>query len=80
MSDQDALQIIRGWKAMAARHGKSPTQLWRDVRDGLFPAPLRLGKNSVGWTVKMYADHLDSLPRVTYAPTPADGPGPAKAA
>jgi len=27
----------------------SGTTIWRMVRDGEFPAPLRLSKNTVGW-------------------------------
>ena len=29
--------------------GLSRTTLWRKVRDGEFPAPVRLGANSIGW-------------------------------
>ena len=29
--------------------GKSRTTVWRDEREGLFPARRRTGKNSVGW-------------------------------
>ena len=31
--------------------GKSTATLWRWVRDGLFPAPIRIGPNSVAWRV-----------------------------
>ena len=31
------------------RSGKSRTTLWRDVRAGRFPAPLKLGANRIGW-------------------------------
>lgn len=29
--------------------GKSRSTIWRWVRDGNFPVPLSLGKNSIGW-------------------------------
>lgn len=35
--------------AVVARVGVSPTTLWRWHRSGRFPAPVRLGANSVGW-------------------------------
>ena len=59
-------RIIRGYKALIRKRGGSRVQIWRDVRDGLFPAPIELGPNSVGW----YEDEIDrwlaSRPRRTY--------------
>ena len=46
----------------------SRTTLWRRVRAGKFPAPIKTGENSIAW----YADEVDeaqaNLPRVNYAP------------
>jgi predicted DNA-binding transcriptional regulator AlpA len=58
--------IVRGWKAAGRRVGKSPVQLWRDVRDGKFPAPIELGPNSVGWFDDEIIGHLESRPRRSY--------------
>ena len=71
-------KILRGYKAARDKTGKSRVQIWRDVRDGLFPAPIALGPNSVAW----YEDEVDawlaSRPRRTYgAETPYEAPGEA---
>ena len=47
--------------------GLSRTTIWRRVRAGTFPAPKKLGANSVGWREQTIVDHLDSLPTVSYA-------------
>jgi prophage regulatory protein len=49
----------------------SRVQRWRMTKAGMFPAPVQLGPNSVGW----YEDEIDAWlaaqPRRTYgAPTP----------
>ena len=53
------------------RMGWSRTTLWRRVRAGEFPAPVKTGKNGgIAW----YDDEVDAaqekLPRVNYAPGP----------
>lgn len=63
-------RIIRGYKALTNKIGGSRVKVWRDVRDGLFPAPIILGPNSVGWYENEVNEWLASRPRVTYAPTP----------
>ncbi len=50
------------------KRGGSRTKLWRDVRDGKFPAPVQLGPNSIGWYSDEVDEDIDSLPRVHYAP------------
>jgi prophage regulatory protein len=35
--------------AVRDRVGLSDTTLWRRVRDGEFPQPIRIGKGLVGW-------------------------------
>ncbi len=49
-------KIVRGYKRVEDQIGKSRVQIWRDIKAGLFPAPLELGPNSVGW----YQDEIDS--------------------
>ncbi len=39
-------------KEVEARSGKSRTTLWRDVRAGRFPAPVKVGRNRIGWLEK----------------------------
>lgn len=61
-------KILRGYKAVEDRTGKSRVQIWRDVRAGRFPAPLELGRNSVGWFEDEIDGWLASRPRRNYAP------------
>ena len=57
-------------KQVMARMDWSRTTLWRRVRDGKFPAPVKTGANITAF----YEDEVDeaqaSLPRVNYAPAP----------
>ena len=48
-------------KAVCERIGLSRTTLWRRVRDGLFPPPLRLGGNAVGWREQVVEEWLEGL-------------------
>ena len=43
-----ALISVRQLQALAQR---SRVSMWRDVRDGRLPAPVKLGPNSIRWTV-----------------------------
>ena len=40
---------------------KSPATIWADVKAGRFPAPVRIGPNSVGWRGEDLQAWLDSL-------------------
>ncbi len=62
------IKMVRGWREAERRTGKGRTQLWRDVRAGLFPAPRQLGPNSIGWTEQEFDEYLANLPLVAYAP------------
>jgi len=64
--------IIRGWKQIEKVVGKSRSQLWRDVQAGLFPAPLDLGANSVGWLRADINSWIASRPRRRYGRPPKD--------
>lgn len=46
-----------------ARTGKSRTTLWRDVRAGRFPAPVKIGKNRVGFFEAEVTEWQAKLPR-----------------
>ncbi len=61
-------RILRGYKAVEDRTGKSRVQIWRDVRARRFPAPLELGPNSVGWYEDEIEGWLASRPRRHYRP------------
>lgn len=39
--------------------GLSRTTLWRRVRDGQFPKPIRLGPNAVGWRLSAVQEWID---------------------
>ncbi len=65
-----ARKIIRVGE-VCERLGKSRTQIWRDVRDGKMPAPVKTGSNSIGFFDDEIDAHQDSLPRVHYAPDAA---------
>jgi predicted DNA-binding transcriptional regulator AlpA len=59
-------EIICGWRELVAEVRRSRAQLWRDVRKGLFPAPIELGQNSVGWHRTEVEAWKQSRPRRTY--------------
>ncbi len=52
------------------RTGLSRTTIWRKVRCGDFPAPVQLGKNSVGWPEHEVDAWVANRPRVAYAASP----------
>ena len=58
-------KIIRA-KGVEKLIGKSRVQIWRDVRDQKFPAPISLGPNSIGWFEDEIERWLESRPRRTY--------------
>ena len=62
-----ANRILRDPEVLA-RTGRSRSQRWRDIRRGVFPAPVQLGPNSVGWLECEIEEWLLARPRVTYAP------------
>ena len=59
--------IIRGYKRVGERVGKSRAQICRDIKAGKFPAPIVLGPNAVGWFENEIEDWLETRPRVTWA-------------
>lgn len=50
------------------RVGLSRTTIWRKIKASEFPAPISLGKNSVGWPSIWIDDWVASRPHVNYAP------------
>lgn len=63
--------IVRAAEVVA-RTGLSRTTLWRQVRAGSFPAPMKLTDGgAVGWFEAQVEDWLASRPRVNYAPADA---------
>ena len=57
-------------KQVMIRMGWSRTTLWRRVRDGEFPAPVKTGSKSVDWFDDEVDEAQANLPRVNYAPAP----------
>ena len=52
--------------------GCSPVTLWRWVKAGTFPAPIKTGPNSVRFRQSEIEAHRETLPRVDYAPADTD--------
>jgi prophage regulatory protein len=40
--------------------GVSAATIWRWAKEGTFPAPVKLGPNSVGWRASVVRDWIDS--------------------
>ena len=57
-------------KQVMARMNWSRTTLWRRVRAGEFPAPVKTGPNSVDWFDDEVDEAQANLSRVNYAPAP----------
>ena len=47
-------------KEVCAFTGKSRTTLWRWRKAGIFPSPLPIGPNSIGWTQEQLDEWLAS--------------------
>ncbi|MDR3371205.1 AlpA family phage regulatory protein [Rhodoferax sp.] len=47
--------------ALMRRVGKSRSSIYRDIANGLFPAPVKIGVRSVGWMASAIADWEASL-------------------
>jgi prophage regulatory protein len=58
--------LIRGWRGVCRKTGKSRVQLWRDIRNGRFPTPIEIGPNSVAWHNIEVDAWLAARPRRTY--------------
>jgi len=58
--------IIRGWKGITKIVPKSRAQIWRDIAAGLFPEPIDLGPNSIGWPQAVIEKWLASRPHRHY--------------
>ncbi len=48
-------------KELPAITGRSRASLWRDIKAGKFPKPVRLGTNSVGFKASEIQTWLDGL-------------------
>jgi prophage regulatory protein len=59
-------ELIPGWVGICAEVHKSRVQLWRDIRDGRFPAPIETGANSIAWIRAEVEEWKRSRPRRTY--------------
>jgi prophage regulatory protein len=65
MSTQTAMnaggkRFIRA-KEVQEKMGWSRTTLWRRVRSGDFPRPIRLGPNMIAWLEQVVDDKIDTL-------------------
>lgn len=51
--------------------GLAKSSLYRQIQEGTFPRPVRIGKNSVGWKLSVVQEWIASLPEVGADPEPA---------
>lgn len=62
-------KLICGWNGLIKsgyNNGKGRCQLWRDVRAGIFPAPIVTGPRGIAWYEDELIAHRESLQRRTY--------------
>ena len=57
---------ILTYKQVAALTGLHRASIWRAVRAGRFPAPVKLQGNRVGFVDSEVQDWIDARPRVVY--------------
>lgn len=58
----NASELVLRAGDVLARLKVSRATLWRWCREGTFPAPIRLGRNTVAWRATDVADWLTSRP------------------
>ena len=60
-------KLIRADEVRRRCGNPSRVTIWRWIRDGRFPQPVKLGENSIAWFEDEVDDHQANLPRVNYA-------------
>lgn len=58
------IQILR-LREVVKRVGLSKPSIYRFLKDGLFPKPIRLGERAVGWPASEIDEWLANRPRTT---------------
>jgi prophage regulatory protein len=66
-STHEASGVVLRARDITTRLRISRPTLWRWVRAGTFPAPIRLGANSIAWRAEDILDWLASRPTVREA-------------
>ena len=61
-------------REVVARTGRSRSSLWRDVKEGRFPAPVRIGKVRIGWLETEVMEWQENLDRVWQPPAEVERP------
>ena len=51
------MKYITGWKKAAKRYDCSVPTLWREVKAGNFPAPVKISKRLRGWSEATLDEH-----------------------
>ena len=64
-------KVIRDEARLREKGCPGRVQRWRLIREGKFPAPIKLGANRIGFFEDEIDAWLASRPRVTYAPQEA---------
>jgi len=67
---QMAVQILRRLDVQRVT-GLSKATLWRLVKTGDFPQPIKLSERAVGWKASEIDAWIESRPRATSEPQPA---------
>jgi predicted DNA-binding transcriptional regulator AlpA len=62
--------LIHQWAGISAEVGKSRVQIWRDIRAGLFPAPIAVGPNRLAWFRAEVEEWKANCPRRRYTADP----------
>ena len=57
---------------VAEQRSCSPVTLWRWIKEGKFPAPIKIGPNTVRFRGSEIEAHDAALERVDYAPSDTD--------
>jgi len=68
MSEQRPVRFQR-WAWVHDTVKRSRSQIWRDIKAGLFPAPRQTGRGSVAWVESEILDWVASRPRAAGSPS-----------
>ena len=63
-----SLQRLIRLAEVMERTGLKRNSIWRKVRAGSFPAPVKIAENAVAWHDAEITEWQESRPRVAYAP------------
>ncbi|WP_419923743.1 helix-turn-helix transcriptional regulator [Candidatus Poriferisocius sp.] len=62
---RESHEILLTRLQVAARCGLSTSSIYRLMREGLFPEPIRIGRRAVGWHAEEIGEWPATRPRAT---------------